>query len=207
MSPSRPMRGLAIIAALVALALAQQPSLAGRFNKVLSVGDAGPAWTDLPGVDDRKHGLADLKDAKAVVVVFSCNHCPVATAYEDRLIALAKYYRDKGVAFVAISVSLDPSDDLEKMKVRAREKVYNFPYLHDATQEIARRYGATRTPQVFVLDGKRKIAYMGAVDDDNEAEAAKKHYLRDALEAALAGKKPPVTETRPRGCEIGWKAK
>jgi peroxiredoxin len=148
--------------------------------------------------------LADLKDAKAVVVIFTCNHCPVATGYQDRFVRLAKDYEGKGVAVVAISVSRDPGDSLEKMKARAREKGYNFPYLQAPSQAIGRRYGATRTPQLFVLDAERKIAYMGAMDDDNDDDAAKKHYVRDALDAVLAGKKPEVTETRPRGCEIEW---
>ena len=92
------------------------------------------------------------------------------------------------------------------MKARARERVFNFAYLQDPTQEMGRRYGATRTPQLFVLDGDRKIAYMGALDDDNDAEGAKKHYVRNALDAVLAGKKPEMTESRPRGCEIEWAA-
>src|SRR5205823_4166231 len=115
-----------------------------------------------------------------------------------------KDYAAKGVAVVAISVSREPTDSLEKMKTRARERGFNFVYLQDPTQDIGRRYGATRTPQVFVLDGERKIAYMGAVDDDNDARAAKKHFVRDTLDAVLAGKKPETTETRPRGCEIEW---
>ncbi len=193
-----------ILLALAALLGMQQPSHAGRFNKVLSVGDRAPAWAELVGVDDRKHSLADLKQAKAVVVIFTCNHCPVATAYQDRFARLTKDYEAKGVAVVAISVSRDTADSLEKMRARAKEKAYSFPYLQDLTQDIGRRYGATRTPQLFVLDGERKIAYMGALDDDNDAEAAKKHYVLAALDAVLAGKKPEVTETRPRGCEIEW---
>jgi peroxiredoxin len=194
---------IALIAIIVLLGW-PQPSRAGRFNKVLSVGDAAPAWSDLAGVDGRKHSLADLKAAKAVVVIFTCNHCPVATAYQPRLVRLTKDYAARGVAIVAISVSRDGADTLKKMKARAKEEGYPFPYLQDLSQAIGRRYGATRTPQFFVLDGERKVAYMGALDDDNDAQAAKTHYVRAALDAVLAGKRPAVTETRPRGCEIEW---
>src|SRR5262245_9934037 len=124
---------------------------AGRFNKVLSVGDQAPAWADLAGVDDRKHSLADFKEAKAVVVIFTCNHCPVATAYQARFARLARDYQGRGVAIVAISVSRQADDSLEKMKARAKEQGYRFPYLQDLTQDTGRRYGTTRTPQLFVL--------------------------------------------------------
>lgn len=203
------MRPIRLIgAALACMLCLQAVAPAGRFNKAIDVGDRAPAWADLPGIDGRKHSLADLQRAKAVVVIFTCNHCPVAAGYEERFIRLTKDFEAKGAAVVAINVSREPADSLEKMKARARERGFNFPYLQDATQEIGRRYGATRTPQIFVLGaqrkGERQIAYMGAWDDDNDATAATKHYVRDALDAVLAGKRPATAETRPRGCEIEW---
>jgi peroxiredoxin len=186
------------------------PASAGKFNKVLSVGDAAPEWKELEGIDAKPHSLADLKDSKAVVVVFTCVHCPVARGYEGRLIEFAKEYTERGVAVVAISVSLRPEDGLEKMQARAKASGYNFPYLHAPTQDIARRYGATNTPQFFLLgesdeSGQRKIAYMGAFDNNNDPVLVENQFLADAVDALLARKKPPRTETRPRGCEIEYK--
>jgi peroxiredoxin len=126
----------------------------------------------------------------------------VAQAYQDRLIALQKDYANKGVQVIAVNVNNIPDDRLDKMKERARSKKFNFPYLYDPTQKIARDFGATVTPHVFVLDKDRKIAYMGAVDDNMKEKEAKKHYLRDALDAVLADKKPPEETTKQFGCSI-----
>jgi peroxiredoxin len=177
---------------------------AGKFNRKLNAGDAAPVWTDLKGTDDKTHSLADLKEAKAVVVFFSCNHCPVAQAYEARLIELTKQYGAKGVKVVAISCSRLPQDGFEKMKLRSTERKYNFPYLHDADQEVAKSFGATTTPHVFVLDGERKIAYMGAFDDSLDASKVKARYVPDALDAVLSGKQPEIRETRQFGCGIEY---
>ena len=125
------------------------------------------------------------------MLVFTCNHCPVARAYEDRLVALQKDYEPKGVQFVAVNVNNIPADRLDKMKKRAKAKGLQFPYLYDSTQKIGHDYGATVTPHVFVLDKDRKIAYMGAVDDNMQVDKVKKHYLRNALDASLAGKNRP----------------
>jgi peroxiredoxin len=174
-----------------------------KFNKVVSVGDAAPDWADLPGVDDKTHSLADYREAKVVVVVFTCNHCPVATMYEERLMEFARKYEQK-VQVVAISVSHNGADGLAKMKARASEKGFPYPYLYDESQKSARRYGATVTPHFFVLDGNRKIAYMGAFDDNFERDKIEKHYLAGAVEAVLAGKEPPVKESLQRGCAIDY---
>lgn len=192
--------------ALLALAvLCDGVCQAGKFNKKLSVGDAAPAWQDLVGVDGQKHSLADLRDSAAVVVVFWCNHCPIAQSYEDRLKQLTAAYQERGVAVAAISVSQLPADSFDKMQSRAREREYNFAYLHDPSQEIARRYGATCTPHAFVLDRARRIAYMGAIDDNFRSPAAvETHYLRDALEAVLAGETPEIRESRQTGCGIEY---
>jgi peroxiredoxin len=172
--------------------------------KKLAVGDAAPEWKDLKGADDKGHGLKDLAKAKAVVVVFTCDHCPVAKAYEGRLGEFAKEYKDKGVELVAVNVSLGEADNPEKMKGLLKEKGFNFTYLLDPSQDLGRAYGATVTPHVFVLDGKRKVAYMGAFDDEMSVKDVKKHYVRDAVDAVLAGKKPEVAVSKQFGCGITY---
>ncbi len=180
-------------------------TLAGRAQAAkLKIGDAAPEFSALVGVDGQKHSLADYQHAKIVVVVFTCNHCPVARAYEDRLVALQKDYRAKGVQLVAVNVNNLAADRLDKMKQRAKQKGFNFPYLYDPTQKIGRDYGATVTPHVFVLDGNRKVAYMGAVDDSMAAANVKTHYLRDTLDALLAGGEPPKQITKQFGCSIKY---
>jgi peroxiredoxin len=139
-----------------------------------------------------------------VVLVFTCNHCPVAVDYEDRLVDLQKDYKSQGVQVVAVNVNTIPPDRLDKMKERAEAKGFNFPYLYDESQEIGRNYGATCTPHVFVLDKSRKIAYMGAIDDSRKPDNVKDPYLRNALDALLAGKEPPKTVTREFGCSIKY---
>ena len=138
------------------------------------------------------------------MLVFTCNHCPVARAYEDRLVALHKDYGPKEVQVVAVNVNNIPADRLEEMKKRAKQKGFAFPYLYDSTQKIGRDYGAKVTPHVFVLDNGRKIAYMGAVDDNQDSQRVKSHYLRDALDALLAGKPAPKQVTQQFGCGIKY---
>jgi peroxiredoxin len=179
---------------------------ASKFNEVLSVGEKAPDFSAVPGIDEKKHGLGEYKDAKAVVVIFTCNHCPVAVAYEDRMVALQKEFKKQGVQFVAICSNSEDEDTLPKLKERAEEKKFNFPYLHDDGQKVGRKYGAAVTPHVFLLDRKRNIAYMGAIDDNMNAEKVAKHYLSDAIKAVLAGKQPETTETRQFGCGIQYTA-
>jgi peroxiredoxin len=141
-------------------------------------------------------------------VIFTCNHCPVAQACEDRFKQLTGDFKSRDVAVVAISVSRFAADDFPKMQARAKEREFNFPYLQDPSQEIGRKYGATNTPQVFVLNRERKIVYMGAFDDNWEfADEVQEPHARRAVEAVLAGKTPDVTETRPVGCSIEYAAK
>jgi len=168
------------------------------------VGDEAPIWSGIPGTDDKKHGLADYVEAKAVVLVFTCNHCPVARAYEDRLVALQKDFEPKGVQIIAVNVNKIPDDRLDKMKERAEKKRFNFPYLYDETQKMGREYGAAVTPHAFVLDKQRKLAYVGQLDDSMDAKKVKKHYVREALDAVLAGKEPAKTNTKPFGCGIRY---
>ncbi|MGO9115652.1 MAG: thioredoxin family protein [Thermoguttaceae bacterium] len=186
---------------LISAALAARGSFAA--NK-LDIADPAPQWTGIVGTDDKPHSLADYKDAKAVVVVFTCNHCPVATAYQDRLIALQKDYNNKGVQVIAICVNKDPADDLDAMKKRAESAGFNFPYLYDPTQQVGRDYGATCTPHAFVLDKARKLAYRGAIDDNMHADKAEKHYVRAAVDALLKGKTPETPVTRQVGCGIHY---
>jgi peroxiredoxin len=191
--------GMLVLGVLVVLG-STQTSFGGK----LKIGDAAPRWSGIVGIDDNKHGLSDFSSAKVVVVVFTCNHCPVAVAYEDRLVALAKKYEPKGVQFVAVNVNNMPADKLDKMKERAEEKGFKFPYLYDPSQKIGRDYGASVTPHVFVLDKERKLAYTGAVDDSMNPDKVKVHYLSDALDALLDGKKPSRDVTRQFGCGIQY---
>lgn len=170
----------------------------------VKIGDAAPEWVDLEGVDGKLHKLADLKDAKAVLVVFTCNHCPVAKSYEDRINALHKDYHDQGVEVTAINVNNMDSDKLPAMKERAKAKGFEFAYLYDPSQAIGRAYGATVTPHVFLLDAKRRIAYIGAIDDNMNADKVKAHYVRDAIDAVLASKTVTSAETKPSGCGIQY---
>ena len=185
------------------LMLAASLAQAGEFNTVLNIGDAAPAWKKLPGVDGKEHSLDDLKEKKLVVVVFTCNSCPVATDYEDRIIAFAKKYAEQ-VAVVAINVNRVPEDSLPKMKARAEQKKFPFVYLFDQSQQIAKDYGATFTPEFFVLGPDRKIAYLGGMDDNSNAAQVKAKYLEPAVEAVLAGNKPATPEAVARGCMIRY---
>ncbi len=163
----------------------------------------------LPGVDGRTHGTDDYATTPILVVIFSCNHCPYVQAWEDRMIAIQRDYLARGVQFLLIN-SNDPAqypeDSFEEMQKRASLKGYPFPYLFDETQEVARSYGAERTPEVFVFDRDRRLRYHGAIDDNYEDPSrVQAHYLRDALDALLSGNPVPVEETRPVGCTVKWR--
>lgn len=190
-------------ASLVLTALATLLATRGYAGE-LKIGEAAPNFRGIVGIDDQKHALADYQDATLIAIVFTCNHCPVAQAYEDRLIALQKDYRAKGVQLVAVNVNNMPDDRLDKMKKRAKEKGFNFPYLYDATQKIGRDYGATVTPHVFLLGKDRKVVYIGAVDDSMQVGKVKKPHLRNAVDALLEGKKPPQEVTKQFGCSIKY---
>ena len=171
----------------------------------------GDRWIEftLPGVDDREHTLTDYAQKQAVAIIFSCNHCPYVRAWEDRMVHIQRDYADKGVQLVAINsndASKYPADDFPQMKIRAREKDFNFPYVRDETQEIARRYGAERTPEVFLFDQTGVLRYHGAIDDNyDDPTAVRQHYLRSALDSLLAGETPAVVSTPPVGCTVKWK--
>jgi peroxiredoxin len=175
---------------------------------MLSIGDSAPAF-DLPGIDGKGHSLAGYVDKPVVCVAFTCNHCPYAKAYEDRLVALQAKYAAQGFQLVAINsndASQYPEDSFEEMKKRAAEKKFNFPYLWDESQKAATAYAAMRTPHIFLLDKARKLAYLGRVDDNwQNSSAVKHHELQDAIEDLLAGREVRVAETFAIGCTIKWK--
>jgi peroxiredoxin len=174
----------------------------------LQIGQSAPDF-NLPGVDGRSYRLADFTDAKLLVVVFSCNHCPYVIGSEDRMIQFHKDYAPRGVAMVAINSNESenhPTDSFEHMVQRAKEKQFPFPYLRDENQQVALAYGALRTPHYYLFDEQRKLRYTGRMDDNPRTPGAEKtHELRDAVDALLAGKEPPVKLTNPIGCNVKWK--
>jgi peroxiredoxin len=180
------------------------PVWAAKFNRKLDIGKPAPKWKGLEGVDGARHSLDDYKSTKILVIAFTCNQCPVSQLYEDRFINFVNEYKPHGVTFVAISCSLLPPDRLEKMKEHAKNAHFNFDYLTDPTQQTGKDYGATVTPQIFVLDRGRKIAYMGRFDDNIEPEKVHREFAHDAVRALLAGKLPDPSETRATGCGIEY---
>ena len=193
---------------LAALALIASPALAGKYNKVISVGQKAPDFSGIPAVIGDKDASISLGDTKedVVVLVFLANHCPVVTQYEDRIIDFANDYKGKPVKVVAVAV--DANNEIDKLpgiKQRVKDKSYPFVYGYQENQEIGKAYGATNTPQFFVLDKNRVIRYTGAMDDNTNESKVTKQYLRDAVDALLAGNSPPVDETRAVGCGIPYK--
>lgn len=177
-------------------------------EKGYKVGDVATDFS-LKNVDNKMVSLKDLKNAKGYIVVFTCNHCPYAVAYEDRLLALDKKYKPKGYPVVAINPNnptKQPADSFDKMKERAKEKGFTFPYLFDDGQKIYPQYGATRTPHVYILEKTNKgniVKYIGAIDNNHQDESAvSKRYVEDAVEALLQGKDVPIKETKAIGCSI-----
>lgn len=174
----------------------------------LHPGDQVIAFT-LPGVDGKTHALSNYADKQAVAVIFTCNHCPYARAWEDRFVQIQADYSGKGVQLLAINANdavKYPADNFDAMKQRAKEKGFNFPYLFDESQQVAREYGAERTPEIFLFDKAGVLQYHGMPDDNHEdLSAVQHHYLRAALDAVLAGTTPAITQTQPVGCTIKWK--
>jgi peroxiredoxin len=197
-----------VLLSLVAIGAIALPALAGKHNTAVSVGDKAPDFSALPAVfngQDTSLSLSDIKE-NLVVVVFLANHCPYVVANEDRLIDLVNDYKDKGVRVVAITVSQQEEDKIPAIKTYTKDKKSNYVYGYDEGQAVGRAYGATNTPQYFVLDKDRKIRYMGSLDDSPmKAEKATKTYVRDALDALLKGETPPVEETTHPGCGIRYK--
>jgi peroxiredoxin len=185
----------------------------------LALGAPAPDFK-LPGVDGRDWSLADFREAKALVVIFTCNHCPTAQAYEGRIKKLVEDYKPLGVAVVAISpndpksVRLDElgytdlSDSLAEMKTRAKDENFNFPYLYDGDAEaVSRAFGPVTTPHAFLFDAARKLRYVGRIDDAERESLVQSRDLRVALDAVLAGREPSVAQTKPFGCSVKWAGK
>jgi len=174
----------------------------------LKVGENAPDFRDLLGTDSKRYSLASFAGVPTMVLVVSCNHCPYVQAYEDRMIAMQRDYMDRGVGFVAVNSNYDkdyPEDSYENMVNRAKEKEFNFPYVRDEDQSLARALSAVCTPETFVFDKVRKLVYHGRIDDNRDSSKVTTHDLRNALNAVTAGKAPPVAETRPFGCSIKWR--
>jgi len=199
-----------IVLSLAVLALVASTAFAGKFNRVVSVGEKAPAFAGIPATtkagDDTSLTLSDIKEP-VVVLVFLGNHCPVVQAYEDRIIDFTNDYKGKSLKVVGVAVSDMEIDRLPAIKNYIKDKGINYVYGYDESQAIGRAYGATNTPQFFVLDKDRVIKYMGAMDDSQNDSKVKKTYLRDAVDAVLKGDSPEISETRPVGCGVKYNNK
>jgi peroxiredoxin len=227
-----PRRILVVVVALTALVAFRvighaqgQPPARGRGiqpnleHPILAIGSPAPDFA-LPGVDGKTHKLADYSSAKILAVVFECNHCPVSQLYESRIEKLYREYKNKGVAFVAInpnnpkSIRLnelgytDVTDSLDEMRIRKAFRNIEWPYLYDGeTQGVSIKFGVVATPHIYLFDQARKLQYQGRIDDNQREELVKTQDARNALEAMLAGKPVPVTDTNAFGCTTKWMSK
>jgi peroxiredoxin len=207
---------LCLLGALVAISLA---SWAQQTHPILALGSSAPNF-ELPGVDGAIHKLSDYSASRVLVVIFTCNHCPIAQMYERRIAQLNADYRDRGVSVVAIEPndpqairideldSSDISDSLEEMKIRAEYKHLSYPYLYDGeTQSVTNAYGPQATPHAFVFDSERRLRYEGRVDNSYRSESVMTHEVRDAIDALLASREVEVKHTGVFGCSTKWKEK
>ena len=186
----------------------------------LSDGETAPEF-ELPGVTGEGHATLDFEtyalddfDASALVVVFTCNHCPTAQAYEDRIEAIQADYADADVVAINSNNSIEeqaggnefyPTDSFEHMNARSAREEFNYPYLRDESQEVAKAYGAQCTPHAFVFDEHRELVYQGALDDEREGENVTERDVREAIDAVLAGEDYPTETVSPMGCSTKWK--
>jgi peroxiredoxin len=205
---------------LAAFAGPGDPTPPAGEHPTLAIGAAAPDFS-LPATDGKTYSLASFKNARILVIVFTCNHCPTAQAYEDRIMQLTKDYGNKGVAVLAImpndpkSIRLDElgytdmGDSFAEMKKRAAHKHFNFPYLYDgATENASRKYGPIATPHIFIFDRQRRLRYSGRIDDvEKPSKTPNSLDARNALEALLHNKEVPVTTTKVFGCSIKWEEK
>ncbi len=217
--PIRKFKMRKVIVTLLLLGFIFQKSTQAQEVKTLALGSAAPAF-NLMGIDDKMHGLDEYKAAEVLVLLFTCNHCPTAQAYEQRVQNFVNDYANKNVKLVAIQPNADKAvrfdelgytdlnDSFEEMKIRAKDQSYTYPYLYDGeTQEVAKLYGPVATPHVFVFDKNRILQYNGRIDDDEHIGREKIHNLRMAVDAVLAGKKPEPATTKIFGCSIKWMEK
>jgi peroxiredoxin len=194
-------------------------TMAAETHPILAIGSAAPDFA-LPGTDGSIHHLSDYSASPILVVVFTCNHCPIAQVYEQRIARLAADYKDRGVALVAIQPndpkalrideldSSDTSDSLDEMKIRVSYKHLTYPYLYDGdTQQVARAYGPQATPHVFIFDEHRRLRYEGRIDDNYRIELVKKQDARNAIDSLLAHREVSVTHTGAMGCSTKWSEK
>lgn len=199
-------------AAVLALVLAAGFAIGNRAeaNDALALGSKAPmADVKMKSVDGKDYTIAGIKGEKGTLVMFSCNHCPWVIAWEDRIAEIGNAYRKQGFGVIVIN-SNNPSakgeDSYEDMVQRAKERGFEFPYAVDATSDVARAFGATRTPEVFLFDNAGKLVYHGAIDDNaQKPDAIEKHYLKDALNALVAGKPVPTAQTKALGCTIKFR--
>ena len=175
------------------------------------IGDVAADFS-LKNINGKNVSLADMKSAKGYIVVFTCNTCPYAVAYEDRIIALNKKYASQGYPVIAINPNdpaAQPADTYQKMQDKARDKGFNFPYLMDPNHVVTKQFGASRTPHIYVLQKTNKgnvVQYIGAIDSDTEGvDPNKVNYVQNAIDAIASGKKPAITTTKAVGCTIKWK--
>lgn len=163
----------------------------------------------LIGTDNKVHSTDDYSSKDAIVIIFTCNHCPVAQAYVQRINKLVADYEKRNIGFYAVSANdavKYPQDSFENMIAMGKELNLDGKYLYDETQQVAKAYGAQRTPEVYIFNKHKQLAYHGAIDDNHATPSAvKQHFVRDALDAILAGKDAPVKETKAMGCTIKWK--
>jgi peroxiredoxin len=175
----------------------------------LELGKSAPNFENLKGVDGKTYSLSSFFDKNALVVIFSCNHCPYVVAYEDRMIAIQRDYSPKGVQIVAINSNDEksyPEDSFPEMVKRAKSKGFNFVYLRDETQRVVDAYGGVCTPHIFAFDKDRKLRYRGRIDDSKDPSKVSSNDLRNALDDILEGREVRVPDTRPFGCSIKWMA-
>jgi thiol-disulfide isomerase/thioredoxin len=209
------LRGISFVSFLIAA----QVTFAAEGPETLPIGSKAIDFS-LPGVDGKTYSLKDFASSKILVIIFTCNHCPTAQAYEDRIKQLVTDYRDKGVAVVAISPNdplavrldemgyTDVGDSFEDMKIRASDKQFNFPYLYDGeNSQLSMKYGPQATPHVFIFNNDRILKFTGRIDDGEKPGTAKTHDTRAAIEALLSGKPVPVEKTKTFGCSIKWPEK
>lgn len=195
------MRRFLIAAAVLCLSL---PVFGGKYNPTLSIGDEAPKWTDLESTSGEAVSLGDLKNVDVLVLVFTCNTCPYAVDYEDRLIDFAKGFSGRSVALIAVNSNAGDKDSLKAMKERSTSKAFPFSYLKDESGQVGKAYGALRTPEFVVLNRDRKVVYLGAMDDDPQGRKVTERYVEQAVEAALNESIPEVAETPPIGCAIKY---
>ncbi|MGO9608464.1 MAG: thioredoxin family protein [Verrucomicrobiia bacterium] len=177
----------------------------------LNIGDKAPSTSvKMKNVDGSEVSIADVVGKQGTLVVFSCNHCPFVKAWQDRIASVGNAAKTKGIGVIVINPN-DPTDYPEdsyaEMQKRSKDLGFTFPYVVDATSDVARAFGATRTPEAFLFDKDGKLVYHGAIDDSKEADQVTKHFLQDAIDAALAGKAVPVAETKFVGCSIKFRSK